>query len=134
MYAVSTNKKMMTATRTVISDYEFLSSSVTLEPINAVAATSGFAKEIYTEMQINDKRVKFQNDCGATINVINKRQAGSNVTPSSKMLNMWNGTEVKPFGTTRLLVRNPKTKKKYSIEFVVVPDNLSPLIGARTAQ
>ena len=113
MYAVSTNKKMMTATRTVISDYEFLSFGVTLEPIIAVAATSGFAKEIYTEMQINDKRVKFQNDCGATINVINKRQAGSNVTPSSKMLNMWNGTEVKPFGTTRLLVRNPKTKKKY---------------------
>ena len=85
-------------------------------------------------MQINDKRVKFQIDCGATINIINKRHAGRNVTPSSKTLKMWNGTEVKPLGTTRLLDRNPKTKKKYSIEFVVVPDNLSPLIGARTAQ
>ena len=85
-------------------------------------------------MQINDKRVKFQIDCGATINIINKRHAGSNVTPSSKTLKIWNGTEVKPLGTTRLLVRNPKTKKKYSIEFVVVPDNLTPLIGARTAQ
>ena len=116
------------------SDYEFLSSSVTLEPINAVAPTSGFTKEIYAEMQINDKRVIFQIDCGATINIINKRHAGSNVTPSSKTLKMWNGTEVKPLGTTRLLVRNPKTKKKYSIEFVVVPDNLTPLIGARTAQ
>ena len=96
--------------------------------------TSGFAKEVYTEMQIHDKRVKFQINCGATINIINKRHAGSNVTPSSKMLKMKNGTEVKPLGTTRLLVRNPKTKKKYSIEFIVVPDNLSPLIAAHTAQ
>ena len=85
-------------------------------------------------MQINDKRVKFQIDCGATTNIINKRHAGSNVTPSSKTLKMWNATEVKPLGTTRLLVRNPKTKKKYSIEFVALPDNLTPLIGARTAQ
>ena len=77
-------------------DYEFLSSSDTLEPINAVAPTSGFAKEIYTEMQINDKRVKFQINCGATINIINKRHSGSNVTPSSKTLKMRNGTEVKP--------------------------------------
>ena len=124
------------------SDCEFLSSSVTLEPINAVAPTSGFAKEIYTELQIDDERVKFQIDCGATINIINKRHAGSNVMPSSKTLKMWNGTHpflLEPhvfffFGTTRLLLRNPKTKKKYSIKFVVVPDNLNPLIGAHTAQ
>ena len=76
------------------SDYEFLSSSVTLEPINAVAPTSGFMKEIYTEMQIHDKRVEFQIDCGATINIINKRHAGSNVTPSNKTLKMSNGTDV----------------------------------------
>ena len=116
------------------SDYEFLSSSVTLEPINAVAPTSGFTEEIYTELQINDKRVKFQIDCGATINIINKRHAGSNITQSSKTLKMWNGTEVKPLGTTPLLLRNPKTKKKYSIKFVVVPDNLNPLVGAHTGQ
>lgn len=76
------------------SDYEFLSSSVTLEPINAVAPTSGFMKEIYAEMQIHDKRVEFQIDCGATINIINKRHAGSNVTPSNKTLKMSNGTDV----------------------------------------
>ena len=41
---------------------------------------------------------------------------------------------MKPLGTTRLKVTNPKTGKKYSIEFVVVPDDLTPLLGARTAQ
>ena len=49
-------------------------------------------------------------------------------------MKMWNDSELKPLGTTRLIVRDPKTEKKYSIEFVVVPDTLTPLIGARTAQ
>ena len=40
---------------------------------------------------------------------------------------------MKSLRTTRLKVMNPKTRKKYSIEFVVVPD-LTPLLGARTAQ
>jgi hypothetical protein len=47
---------------------------------------------------------------------------------------MWNGSELKPLGTTRLIIKIQKTEKKYSIEFVVVPDNLTPLIGARAAQ
>ena len=47
---------------------------------------------------------------------------------------MWNGTELKPLGITRLIVKNPKSGKKFSIEFVVVNDNLTPIIGARTAQ
>ena len=42
--------------------------------------------------------------------------------------------EMKPIRITRLKVKNPKPGKKYSVEFVVVPDDLTPLIGARTAQ
>ena len=41
---------------------------------------------------------------------------------------------MKPLGTTRLKVTNPKTGKKYLIEFDVVPDDLTPLLGARAAQ
>ena len=117
------------------SEYEFLA-GITEEPvINAVKQTSGFAKEVYTEMKINDKKINFQIDCGASINVITECYAtGSNIIPSNKTLKMWNDSELKPLGTTRLIVRNPKTEKKYSIEFVVVPDTLTPLIGARTVQ
>ena len=59
---------------------------------------------------------------------------GSHISPSSKTLKMWNGLEIKPIGITRLKVKNPKTGKKFSVEFVVVPDDLTPLIGTRTAQ
>ena len=59
---------------------------------------------------------------------------GSHISPSSKTLKMWNGLEMKPIGIMRLKVKNPKTGKKYLVEFVVVPDDLTPLIGTRTAQ
>ena len=117
------------------SDYEFLAVIAVGPSIHAVERTSGYAREIYTEMMINDKKIKFQINCGASINIITKCHATkSHVTPSNKTLKMWNGTEMKLFGTTRLKFTNPKTRKKYSIEFVVVPDDLTLLLGARTAQ
>ena len=33
-----------------------------------------------------------------------------------------------------MVLRNPKNQKKYSVEFVVVKENLTPLIGAQAAQ
>ena len=47
---------------------------------------------------------------------------------------MWNKTEVTLLGTTRIVVMNPQNNKKYSAEFVVVTEKLTPLIGARAAQ
>ncbi|KAK3731843.1 hypothetical protein QZH41_020209 [Actinostola sp. cb2023] len=47
---------------------------------------------------------------------------------------MWNGAEMNPIGTTRLIIHNPKDRKKYSLEFIVVKESLTPLIGARAAQ
>ena len=96
-----------------------------MEPsINAIAQTSGHAREIYTEMMNDKKKIKFQIDCGASINNITKyHTTGSHVTPSNKTLKKGNGTEMK--------VRNPKTGKKYS---TVVTDDLTPLlhVGACT--
>ena len=41
---------------------------------------------------------------------------------------------MRPIGVMHFKVKNPKTDKKYSVEFVVVPDRLTPLIVAHTAQ
>ena len=93
------------------------------------------AKEIYAEMLIDDRKVNLQIDCGASINIIPVKHAtGHEIQPTTKTLRMWNGSQVKPIGTTRLIMRNPRTRKKYSVEFVVVESNLTPLIGARAAQ
>ena len=117
------------------SDYEFLT-VITVKPsIHAIEQTSGYAREKYTEMMTNNKKINFEIDCGASINIIPKSHlTGSHITPSNKTLKAWNGMEMKPLETTRLKDTNPKCGKKYSIEFVVVPDNFTPLTGTHTAQ
>ena len=83
-------------------------------------------------MEIGNQAVTFQIDCGASINIIT--EALCVITPTSKRLVMWNKTEITPRGATRVVFRNPKNRKKYSVEFVVVKENLTPLTGAQAAQ
>lgn len=47
---------------------------------------------------------------------------------------MWNKSELKPEGVTHVMIRNLKNNKKYSIEFVVVKEELTPLLGANASQ
>ena len=97
--------------------------------------TAKYAKEIYTEMIIDDKSVKFQIDCGASTNILPDKYVDKHaIKPTTKTLRMWNGSEVKPTGTARVALRNPKNRKKYSVEFIIVSGDLLPLIGARVAQ
>lgn len=94
-----------------------------------------FAKEIYSEMLIDDKSVIFQMDCGSSINIIPKSIVDKHkLTLTSKTLIMWNKTEVTPLATARIIVTNPASRNKYSVEFVVVNEELLPLIAARAAQ
>lgn len=96
---------------------------------------SHFPKEIYTEMLIDDRPIKFQIDCGSLINILPKDVVDNyDLTPTTKTPIMWNKTEVTPLGTARIIVTNPQNHKKYSVEFVVVKEKLPPLIGARAAQ
>ena len=92
---------------------------------------------IYVEMIIVDTKqpVKLQVDCGAEINVISKRYI-PNVTleESSMTLQMWNNMTTKTIGKTRLIVRNSENNKKYNIEFQVVKEGRTPLIGRRAAE
>ena len=93
------------------------------------------AKEIYAAMLIDDRKVNFQMDCGASVNIIPvKHRTGYNIQTTTKTLQMWNRSQVKPIGRTRIVIRNPKTRKRYSVEFVVGNSNFTPLIRARVAK
>ena len=93
-------------------------------------------KVIKAEMLINDQPVIFQIDCGASVNVIPERyiKHTSTLTSCNTTLHMSNKTVVRPRGKTRLTIRNPKTRKKYSVEFFVVAENLIPLLGKETSE
>ena len=86
-------------------------------------------------MLVDNKKVNFQIDCGESINIIPAKHAqGHEIKSTTKTLRMWNGSQLKEISTARIIMRNPKTRKKYSVEFVVVESDLTPLIRARVAQ
>ena len=120
------------------NDIEYVT-SVTLvhDSIHTVSATntSPFASAIHAELHISNQPITFQVNCGATINVLPERYVqGCDLKPTGKRLRMWNNSELKPFDMTRVITRTPRNGKRYSIEFVVVREDLPPIIGARAAQ
>lgn len=48
-----------------------------------------------------------------------------------KLLRMWNGIKVILVGLIRVIVRNSKNYKRYSIEFVVIRESFILFIGVR---
>ena len=88
------------------------------DSIHSVSVTnsSPFASAIYAELHISNQPITFQIDCGATINVMPERYVqGCDLKPTGKRLRMWNNSELKPHGMTRIVTRNPRNGTQYSI-------------------
>ena len=93
-------------------------------------------RNVKCEMLIAAKPVTFQIDTGASVNLLPERNVPktSLISPTSKQLTMWNGTKLIPVGVCRVRLKNPGNRKNYSVEFVVVREDLMPLIGLSAAQ
>lgn len=118
------------------SDVEYITSIVAQpEMIHAVTQEHDYPKVIYTEMFVDKKEMKFQVDGGASMNVFPvKFVADKKLKPFTRTLQMWNNTTLKPLGSCRLILHNPKNKMTFSVEFLVVDRRLTPLIGSKAAQ
>lgn len=81
-------------------------------------------KKITAQMIVNGKTVQFQLDCGSSVNILPETlymqlcKDHEDLTETNMTLVMYNKTETKPLGKRRLTLRNPRNKKRYSIEFV----------------
>ena len=90
---------------------------------------------MYARMLVRQQPVQFQVDCGASANILPLRYAeGEELDSCSQMLVMWNGTKVTPVGSCALPVVNPKTNEKYKVRFLVVKEDLTPLLGLNSTQ
>ncbi|XP_070173478.1 uncharacterized protein [Littorina saxatilis] len=56
------------------------------------------------------------------------------MTQSKTKLHTYDGTVITPLGKTQLTLTNPKNEKHYTAEFVVVEEDLMPLIGKKTSE
>ena len=106
-----------------------------LEEISVVRIQAVKERAVFAEMLIKQQPVRFQIDCGASANILPLKYAeGEELAPCSQTLVMWNGTRVKPVGTCAMLVVNPKNNEKFKVRFLVVKENLTPLLGLNTTE
>ena len=100
------------------------------EEISMVKIQAVQEKAVFAKMQVLNKAIKFQIDCGASANVLPLKFAKDvKLAPCTKTLVMWNGTKVKPLGSCTLQVINPKNDGKYQVKFLVVKEDWTPLLG-----
>ena len=106
-----------------------------LEEISVVRVQALRGRAVYARMLVRQQPVQFQVDCGASANILPLRYAeGEELDSCSQMLVMWNGTKVTPVGSCALPVVNPKTNEKYKVRFLVVKEDLTPLLGLNSTQ
>ena len=68
-------------------------------------------------------------------NILPLRYAeGEELDSCSQTLVMWNETKVTPVRSCALPVVNPKTNEKYKVRFLVVKEDLTPLLGLNATQ
>ena len=104
--------------------------SETTEAVNRVTE-----REIYAQMLINEKPIKFHIDCGATVIVLPAKYVNKEDIQATKpVLKMWNKTELNPEGTCSVTVCNPRNRRKYSVKFIVVEEDVTPLLRAKVIQ
>lgn len=94
-------------------------------------------------MAVQNKHVKFQLDCGSTVNILltkdykklfNDKELQVQLKPSNQALVMFNKTKTKPAGKRKITIVNPKNKKWYNLEFVVVNGNVQLFLGSEAIQ
>ena len=75
-------------------------------------------------MLVQQKPVTFQVDCGASANILPYKHVGNvDLSPCSQSLVMWKGTKVKPGNNA-----------KYKVRFLMVKENLTPLLGLNATE
>ena len=87
---------------------------------------------LFAELHVSNKPVKFQVDTGATSNLLPVQYA-TEIRKAKHKLVMWNGTVQDPLGECDQMVHNPRTNQNHSISFIVVAENLTPILGLKTS-
>lgn len=116
--------------------YSSDSSSSSVSSISTVTTSvRSDHQPIYCEMEVNGKPVKLQIDCGATVNILSKRHLdGLPLRPETVKLQMWNGSTIQALGRCKLRTRNVKTGQQFNVDFVIVEEELIPLLSRNAAE
>ena len=117
-----------------LSEEEMLSVS-SQNAVNTVEM-SGFKSKIFAHIEIEDVLVKMQVDSGACCNVLPpKFRPKDTVADTTEVkLTTYAKASLKVLGVAKIQLGNPKTREKYRVQFVVIDEDYTPLLGSTSAQ
>ena len=97
---------------------------------------SAHEKQVFCKMLVNKENVKFQIDTGSSVNIIPESYLTKDnvITSTQTSLRTWTNNNYQPVGECRLIIKNPKTSKKYNVNFIVCNDNLMPILGLNASK
>ncbi|KAK3769869.1 hypothetical protein RRG08_036917 [Elysia crispata] len=91
-------------------------------------------KEVKCRMKAGQQDVIFLIDTGATVNILPQHLVKrEDIRPTIKRLTQYNGETLKTARVVRTDLYNPKMKREYETEFVVLKGDYQPVLGAKTA-
>jgi RNase H-like domain found in reverse transcriptase/Reverse transcriptase (RNA-dependent DNA polymerase) len=110
--------------------------------VETIAAIEPAAKRLFAKFMIGEMPVRFQLDCGATVNVLPQKIYKSvsrdytlqRLQATNTKLVMYNKSTMIPSGKCRLTLTNPKNKNTHTIEVLIVNSSCNPILGARAVQ
>lgn len=112
-----------------------------VESVGAVS-DKNYERKIAT-MHLRDQRLKFQLDCGATVNILpidiyqkifNDPQLARLKKKTTTKLQMFNKTELTPLGSVKVETLNPKNEEVLISEYLVVAKGHMAILGAQANQ
>ena len=95
-----------------------------------------YKSKIFAHMEIDGGLVKMQVDSGASCNVLPRKFLPKEtvVDKTDVKLTTYSKANLKVLGMAKVSLRNPKNHKKYRVQFVIIDDDYTPLLGFTSAQ
>ena len=101
-----------------------------------VSGDQQYPKRIFASMHMAGRRVTFQLDCGASCNVMRRHDLPDTVhiEPTEQILKVYNGATLTLMGVYAGEIQNPAHKRVLTVQFIVLKEAPSSLLGAQTCQ
>lgn len=107
------------------------------ESESLLALDSTKSKRVYSNLYVNERKVRFLLDCGSTVNLLPRSIVTAmglvQLRPSRATLRMYNSTELHTVGMITATVRHPRTGDQFNIDFYVT-EREQPILGIDACQ
>ena len=114
------------------NQYENTNDGTVSEWINKMTSGNVWStsKQVKCQMKIGEQPVNFQIDTGSSVNIFPVKFV-RNFKETETMLKTLKNEDYNPLGETRVVIRNPKNKKNYNVNFIICHNGFTTIFGLR---